>query len=171
MKIHIFGCSGSGKTWLANKLDKKYNLLHCDLDNLFWDNSQGTYGVRTPAEQRGLMLKEVLKQENWVVEGVYYAWVSESFEKADKIVVLDIPASITNFRIIRRFIRRKLGLETAKKETVRSLIQLLKWIKHFRKDNFPEAMELLQPYQEKVIVLRSVKEINAFASSDLGTGK
>jgi len=25
MKIHIIGCSGSGKTYLANALSKKYN--------------------------------------------------------------------------------------------------------------------------------------------------
>ena len=27
MKIHIIGCSGSGKTYLANALSKKYNIL------------------------------------------------------------------------------------------------------------------------------------------------
>ena len=28
MKIHIIGCSGSGKTYLANALSKKYNISH-----------------------------------------------------------------------------------------------------------------------------------------------
>ncbi|MBS6452614.1 MAG: hypothetical protein KH378_02685 [Butyrivibrio sp.] len=30
MKIHIIGCSGSGKTYLANALSKKYNISHFD---------------------------------------------------------------------------------------------------------------------------------------------
>ena len=31
MKIHIIGCSGSGKTYLANALSEKYNIPHFDL--------------------------------------------------------------------------------------------------------------------------------------------
>ena len=34
MKIHIIGCSGSGKTYLANALSKKYNISHFDLDDI-----------------------------------------------------------------------------------------------------------------------------------------
>ena len=34
MKIHIIGCSGSGKTYLANALSKKYNISHFDLDEM-----------------------------------------------------------------------------------------------------------------------------------------
>ena len=37
MKIHIIGCSGSGKTYLANALSKKYNISHFDLDDIQWD--------------------------------------------------------------------------------------------------------------------------------------
>ena len=35
MKIHIIGCSGSGKTYLANALAKKYNIPHFDLEEQF----------------------------------------------------------------------------------------------------------------------------------------
>jgi len=34
---------------------------------------------------------------------------------------------IYKFRIIKRFVKRKLKLETGKKETLKSLINLLKW--------------------------------------------
>lgn len=46
MKIHIIGCSGSGKTYLANKLSKKYNISHFDLDDIQWDNNAKEYGKR-----------------------------------------------------------------------------------------------------------------------------
>ena len=39
MKIHIIGCSGSGKTYLANALSKKYNISHFDLDDIQWNQS------------------------------------------------------------------------------------------------------------------------------------
>ena len=38
MKIHIIGGSGSGKTYLADKLSKEYGITHYDLDELQWDN-------------------------------------------------------------------------------------------------------------------------------------
>ena len=34
MKIHIIGCSGSGKTYLAKALSKKYNTPYFDLDDI-----------------------------------------------------------------------------------------------------------------------------------------
>ena len=39
MKIHIIGCSGSGKTYLANALSKKYNISHFDLDDIQYRRS------------------------------------------------------------------------------------------------------------------------------------
>ena len=44
MKIHIIGCSDSGKTYLANALSKKYNISHFDLDDIQWDNNAKGYG-------------------------------------------------------------------------------------------------------------------------------
>ena len=34
MKIHIIGCSGSGKTYLARALSKKYNISDEHDDNV-----------------------------------------------------------------------------------------------------------------------------------------
>ena len=39
MKIRIIGCSGSGKTYLAKRLSKKYNIPNFDLDDIQWDRS------------------------------------------------------------------------------------------------------------------------------------
>ena len=47
--------------------------------------------------------------------------------------------------------RRKAGLEPGKKETLRSLRQLLKWADHYQNDNLPEIRQLLIPYADKVI--------------------
>lgn len=46
MKIHIIGGSGSGKTYLADKLSKEYGITHYDLDELQWDNKADSYGVK-----------------------------------------------------------------------------------------------------------------------------
>ena len=63
MKIRIIGCSGSGKTYLAKRLSKKYNIPNFDLDDIQWDNSQNSYGVKMPIEKRGQMLNDILQQD------------------------------------------------------------------------------------------------------------
>lgn len=60
---------------------------------------------------------------------------------------------------IRRFIKRKLGLEKGKQETVKSLLALLKWIDVFQNHNLPQIREILKPYENKVIWISGRKEL------------
>ena len=167
MRIHIIGCSGSGKTYFANALSNKYNIPHFDLDDIQWDNSANSYGVKMPIEKRNTLLKEILEKDAWIIEGVYYSWVLESFEKADTIYVLDIPKHIYKSRIIIRFLKRKFGKETGKKETIKSVYNLLKWTDAFQNINLKEIKEILKNFENKVIYISSVSEVNRIISDIL----
>lgn len=160
MKIRIIGCSGSGKTYLAKRLSKKYNIPSFDLDDIQWDNSQNSYGVKMPIEKRGQMLNDILQYSDWIIGGVYYAWVQKSFEDADVIYVLDMPKWLYRFRIIKRFIRRRVGLEKGKKETLKSVYNLLKWTDTFQNTNMKEIVRILETYKEKVVFIKKKAEID-----------
>lgn len=159
MKIHIIGCSGSGKTYLANVLSKKYRIPHFDLDDIQWDNNAQGYGVKMSPEKRNALLQEILCNEEWIIEGVYYAWVQQSFDKADIIYVLDMPEYIYKTRIIIRFIKRKLGIQKGKKETLKSVYNLLKWTDTFQNKNLKEIKSILEKYDRKVIWISNKKDI------------
>ena len=159
MKIHIIGCSGSGKTYLANALAKKYNIPHFDLDDIQWDNNAEGYGTKRPLEERNALLKEILNNNEWVIEGVYYAWVQQSFDEADKIYVLDMPRYLYKSRIIIRSIKRKLGIQQGKRETIKSVYNLLKWTETFQNKNLKEIKTILDKYENKVIWLSSKKDV------------
>lgn len=77
MKIHIIGCSGTGKTYFAKKLSDKYNIPHFYLDDIQWDNNSEGYGAKMPIDKREELLKNILDNDSWIIEGVYYAWVLE----------------------------------------------------------------------------------------------
>lgn len=160
MKIHIIGCSGTGKTYLARKLSKKYNIQHYDLDDIQWDNSADGYGLKMPVNKREELLKQILIQESWIIEGVYYAWVTESFQMADVIYVLDIPGYIYKYRIIIRFIKRKLGIEKGKNETFKSVYNLLKWTNKYQNNNLKEIKKILKQYENKVVWISDNREID-----------
>ena len=160
MKIHIIGCSGTGKTYLARKLSKKYNIQHYDLDDIQWDNSADGYGLKMSVNKREELLKQILIQESWIIEGVYYAWVTESFQRADVIYALDIPSYIYKYRIIMRFIKRKLGIEKGKKETFKSVDNLLKWTNKYQNNNLKEIKKILEQYVSKVVWISDSREID-----------
>ena len=151
MKIHIIGGPGSGKTFLAEKLSKQLRIPHYDLDDLQWDNASNDYGKKRDPQERAAMLDKILKEDDWIIEGVYYAWCGKCFEDADKIYLLTVPRRTYRYRIIRRFIRRKLGVEKGKKETLKSLSALLKWADKFQRENLVEIKKILKNYPDKVI--------------------
>ena len=151
MKIHIIGGPGSGKSFLAETLSKQLGIPHYDLDDLQWDNAAEGYGTRRDPKERDALLNSILKQNDWIIEGVYYAWCLHCFEQADRIYLLNVPRCTYRHRIIRRFLRRKLGLEKGRKETLQSLKDLLKWADHYQEKNLTEIRKILEAYPEKVV--------------------
>lgn len=91
---------------------------------------------------------QVLSHNDWIIEGVYYAWCQQCFADADSIYVLNVPRYKYRYRIIRRFVRRKLGLEKGKKENLKSLRELLKWADKYQTENLVEIRKLLMPYSD-----------------------
>lgn len=162
MRIHIIGASGSGKTYLSQKLAEKYNIKAYELDDLFWDNSG--YNVKRDVIKRDHMLKDILKQDEWIIEGVQYAWLNESFENADVIYCLEIAPWICRYRIIKRFIKRKLQHQNRKNETIESLIHLLKWTNKFYRVNFIEIKETLKKYENKTVIIKKNSDIKKLIS-------
>lgn len=150
MKIFIIGGPGSGKTFLAKKLSAEHGIPHYDLDDLFWDNTAAVYGIERNPTERDALLDRILAENDWIIEGVYYAWCGRCFAEADSIRFLNVPRRVYRQRIIRRFIRRKLGMENGKKETLGSLRDLLKWADRYQKKNAVEIVKILLAYSDKV---------------------
>ncbi len=152
MKIHIIGGPGTGKTYLANALSNQLGIPHYDLDDLQWDEKADGYGTKRDPRERDALLDRILQYNDWIIEGVYYKWCGQCFADADRIYLLNVPRRRYRFRIIRRFIRRKLGIEKGKKESVQSLRKLLRWADQYQKTNLPEIRKRLAPYSDKLII-------------------
>ena len=60
---------------------------------------------------------------------------------------------------------RKFGLEKGKKETFKSVYNLIKWTDTWQKKNLPEIEKILQNYQYKTIRLQNADEVNSVISN------
>ncbi len=147
VRIHIIGGSGSGKTTLAQKLSQELGIPHFDLDEMFWDDPPGTYGKRREESARDALLSRAVQQPDWIIEGVYDKWVLSSFKAADYVIVLQPALILRLYRLVRRFIRRKLGLEPHKREKISYLFRLIIWTFEYEAEHTPRFLETLRKNQ------------------------
>lgn len=95
-------------------------------------------GFAREREARDRKLAEIVATDKWIIEGVYHQWVGQSLDRADLILALTPSVWLREARVIRRFIRRKLGLVPSKMESLRDLWQLLRWNHNYDQDNYPQ---------------------------------
>ncbi|WP_210367764.1 AAA family ATPase [Bacillus sp. REN3] len=160
MKIHILGAPGSGKSYVAKVLAKKFGLPVYDLDDVFWDKISSYYGSQNHPDRRTEIVSKILEKDSWIIEGVYFSWLEESFRGADYIFVLKTNVGVRDWRIIKRFFMRKLKLAPApRRESFKNLRELLKWNHRYDSKDLVQAVKMLKKHNDKVIILTKNKDI------------
>ena len=89
VRILITGNSGSGKTWLGERLAERLNVPLVQLDDLNWD---GAYGGKQ--RDKRLVFDEVVErsmQSAWVMEGVYGWLLPAALPRTTEFIFLDLP--------------------------------------------------------------------------------
>ncbi|TGA96669.1 AAA family ATPase [Sporolactobacillus shoreae] len=163
-KIHIIGCVGSGKTTLARNLSHQFHIPFYELDNVVWMRNESG-DIKRPNEERDKLLGTIIRSDAWIIEGAHFHnWVFQSFDHADLIIFLDTNDSKRKFRIIKRFVRQKLGFEKANyKPTFKIFKDMFKWNTNFENQIKPELINTLsQQYKDKLITLRDNIEIHKY---------
>ncbi|WP_085521843.1 hypothetical protein [Tuberibacillus sp. Marseille-P3662] len=118
------------------------------------------YGIRNPPDKRDKQLKQIIQNESWVIEGVYYSWLDDSFSLADYIFILKPSVYLRDWRIIKRFFLRRLGSKPSlKKDTLNSVIKLIKWNHQYDNGNLRNAMALLEKHQHKTYQLKNNEDL------------
>ncbi|MDW0118796.1 hypothetical protein QTL97_17875 [Sporosarcina thermotolerans] len=168
MKIFIMGIVASGKTTYAKELSKQMGLPFVELDTVVYHNVDGIRVKRTPQEQ-----VQVIHQMNakgcWIAEGVYRPSYHLLLDLADIIIWLDPPLWKRKYRILSRHMKQVIGVEECAYEPdFQMLRNMYKWTKQFEGKR-GELDGLLQPYLDKLIVVRDDPAKNQLiASSILG---
>lgn len=163
-RVHILGGAGSGKTTLAKRYAKQHRLPHHELDQIYYADVP-TRVRREPAERQGL-LSEIVDGNRWVLDGIFWQpWVKPALERADKIIVLDVPESTRHLRVIKRHLRLLMGASPSDWPTFfPTLFELLEQNRVYNTGPLQETLELLAGFEANVTVC----ETNDGAAHALG---
>ncbi|GBF71904.1 hypothetical protein PA598K_00117 [Paenibacillus sp. 598K] len=166
MKIRIVGACGSGKTTLARTLSQTYDVPYYELDNLTWDRSEGP-SRRRAVEERDRLLQEIVSADKWIIEGAQHTWGRESLELADVILILQPHRLLRDFRVFRRFVRTRLGLEASPyRQTFSDLIRMLRvWNRDYDREGYAIVMELTERCADKRAVVSDQAEALAYVEA------
>lgn len=168
-KIFIVGSPGAGKTTLAQKLSKKLNIPHFDLDDIRYPESQ----QKTLDIQAIPLVNRIVQKNSWIIDGIYIAWVKECLKQTELIIWLDTPFRVAFYRIfirfIKNFLRRKL------RHGIKSTLIL---IKNLARYHFPKpgtelndedeyitrykTATVLANYKEKVVWIKNNQDLRKF---------
>lgn len=162
-KIHIIGSVGSGKTTLARSLSKMLQLSFHELDNVVWIRNQSG-DIRRTEQERQEYLQCIIQTDGWIIEGIHQEeWVAQSFQQADCIIFLDTPYKIRTARIIKRFVKQKIGIEKAHYQPTFSIFfKMFRWNKRFEEVGKPQFFTKREDLLDKVLLVQHQKDVDNY---------
>lgn len=162
MKIYIVGSVGSGKSTLARRMSKALEIPYQSLDELVHipDKTNPWGNRKRSIEERDSMFSSIIEQRDWIIEDTGRPCFEAGLKMADRIILLDIPPKLRSFRIFKRWIKQKLGIEKCiYKPRYEMLKCMFRWAKDYDtgKDNLKER---ISAYKDKVVTIKNDKDIN-----------
>ena len=168
MKIYIVGPVASGKSTLAKKISQISRLESTELDGLVHikDQSNKKWGNirRSDGEIQALFLK-VLENKDWLVEDAGRLIFEAAMNQADLIIHLDTKSHLRKIRILKRYLKQKMGLESCLYTPNLRILKFL-WTASrnydLGRDNLKKR---LKNYSEKLLIIDNKKDYLADLNS------
>jgi adenylate kinase family enzyme len=99
-RIHIFGASGSGTTFLAAAIAGKHGHRRLDTDDFFWAPTDPPYREKRSRDQRLALLRQALPGSGpWVLSGSLCGWGDPLIPEFDLVVFLVVPTPVRLARL------------------------------------------------------------------------
>ena len=162
LRTLVVGNSGSGKSWLAERIADRMRSPYIDLDSIHW--LPGGYNIARERDEAVQLLRDAVKPDRWVIEGIYGSLVTEISTNSTALIWLcfDEAECVENIR--QRGIRR--GGDAA------SFAALLDWASTYRirqgASSYVGHQKLFEEYGADKQVLRSRDAVRTFLDR-LGT--
>lgn len=159
-KILVIGCPGSGKSTFARRLRDITGLPLYYLD-MIWHKADKTTVSQAEFDSR---LDEILKNDNWIIDGNYKRTLEKRLEKCDTVFWLDYPAELCLESIRARIGKKRedmIWVETEIDE------EFLEYVRNFNITQRDVIIELFDKFKEKNIIVFHSREESEIFLNDL----
>jgi adenylate kinase family enzyme len=152
----IIGNSGSGKSWLAQRLAERLQVPWTDLDRIHWLSDE--HSIPRPRAEALAMARVMAEQERWAIEGVY-GWIArELLPRTTALIWLSVADEVCVANIGQREVNDD-----------ERLIALLEWASSYRQRDdscgFSAHQRLFEGFTGGRIQLMDRTEITHFAGA------
>lgn len=153
-RVAIVGSPGSGKSTLARKLRDLSGLPLYHLDML-WHLPDGSHVTR---EEFDAAHAELVSQERWIIDGTYHRTLPARIERADAVILLDLPRETCLEGIRSRIGRPREDLPWQEAELDP---EFARYVECFPEEKLPRIRKLLDARSAgcRLIELRSREEV------------
>ena len=165
MKILVIGYSSSGKSTFSKRLGNVYNIPVLHIDKIFFAPNW----VERDKKQVEKEIKAFIKNESWIIDGLYRNLAKERFELADQIFIFDF----NRFKCLYGAIVRRVKFHNQIRDSIadgckeRLNLSFIWWILFGgRKKESKELLKTIKTiYEKKVIVFKNRRQASHYLRS------
>ena len=155
-KIIVIGPSGAGKSEFSRKLNRLLNVPLYHLDNIFW-NKDKTHITR---DEFDIRLNEILKNDEWIIDGDYSRTYDIRIQNADTIFFLNYDLKTCLNGVESRIGTKREDIPWVEEEFDPSFKE---WIINWFNDTLPKVKFLLEKYKNKnIVIFKNRNEANDY---------
>jgi adenylate kinase family enzyme len=163
-KILVIGSGGSGKSTFAKQLGKILDIKVIHLDSLYWKSGW----VEPPKHEWVEVVKHLIAQDSWIIDGNYSGTLELRFEACDTVVFLDKSRLLCLWRVLKRAIvyRNKTRPDMAEGCLEKIDFEFMLWIWNYPHRTKPKIVKKLEqkPDSKNIVWLRTDAEADNYLS-------
>ena len=161
-RIMVIGCSGSGKSTFSRKLHEVTQLPVVHLDQKYWKPNW----VESTDEEWRKTISEIVKEDEWIMDGNYSGTWDLRIPRADTIIFIDKPTYVCLYRTTKRIISHygKTRPDMTKGCPERFDLQFFHYVLTYNLRRRKSNLRKLENWknEKQVFVLREEEDIKAF---------
>ncbi len=150
-RILILGCPGSGKSTFARALAARTGLPLVHLDTVWW-RADGTHISR---EEFDRALDDLMRGEQWIMDGDYSRTYEVRVRAADTVIFLDYPEDVCMAGITARVGQERPDIPWTESTLDPELVAL---VRNYASSNRPALLSLFQKYPAKQVLTFTSRE-------------